>query len=108
MKLHIHNRLKLYKLMAGSCEGRFDLVETIESKEYYDFRFADRVKKKVLHIKLKRDSHYNRIDKEHQYHFITTDGYSHAITADWFADLDNAKEAFLTELERFIKNETNN
>ena len=108
MKLHIHNRNKLHKLMAGSCDGRFDLVESVETNEYYDFRFADRVKRKVLHILLKRDSHYNRIEKEHLYRFITTDGYQHEISADWFADLDNAKEAFLSELERFIENETNN
>ena len=96
MRLTINNTGKILALMQGKIDGRYSLYNVRETDEFYDFEFTDNQKHIFVHFKLNRNGEWNIDTGVWTYKFSDS---PRCITADWFADSDNACWALYKLLE---------
>ena len=88
MKLTIKNTGRLR--LQGLVRGRYNMIEIIESKMYYNFTFSDKQSGRIIEAKLQREGIWSREDKNWQYYFLRG---NQCVTADWFRNINNVRWA---------------
>ena len=95
MKLTIQNTNRLGSVMRGTILDRYELMNVLETEQYYEFAFVDRKKHMFFDIKLNREAQW---DKDMQWIYYFRDS-TQCVTADWFSNVDNAAWALTTYLK---------
>lgn len=79
------------------CDNRFICTNVSFSLSEWIFQFLDNENKikRYLSVEINRMGHWNSIDKKTYYNLKYPNiPASHQISADWFADIDNARLTF--------------
>ena len=80
----------------GLVDGRYNMIEMIESEKFYNFTFSDNQKHKIVEVKLRREGQWDDTEKRWHYYFSK---HNQCVTADWFCDITNAEWALTQILE---------
>ena len=79
------------------CDGRFICTNIHFSTTQWRFQFLDTKTQlgRYVWVEINRNGHWNDIDKKTYYNLKYPNiPASHQISADWFADIDNARLTF--------------
>ena len=87
MKLTIKKGYRSRNMFQGLVKGRYNMLEFIEGEDIYKFTFTDTHIPRVVVICLQRNGQWNDTERVWTYKFLDS---PRSITADWFADSDNA------------------
>ena len=96
MRLTIKRGYRSRNMLQGLVNGRYNMLEFIESEKFYNFTFSDNQSGRIIEAKLQREGIWSHEDKNWQYYFLRG---NQCVTADWFRDMDNALMKLYEELE---------